>query len=158
MFGSTDHLPPSDAGATAAATIISASAEAGAISVGGSGGSGGGFEASSARGGDGGFKRRSRPSEGQLADEFVHRHHRELGYLAAAKGRKAGWIVWRDRKWQVDRTHVALRLAREVCAEAACDCRHCQSNFPAVLAAVGLGHEQPVPIFQQLARSDPVWS
>ncbi len=64
---------------------------------------------------------RSKPSEGQLADEFAQRHHRELGFISAARGRKAGWIVWLDGQWQPDRLNVALRLAKEVWAEASSD-------------------------------------
>lgn len=66
--------------------------------------------------------KRSRPSEGQLAECFAAAHHRELGYLSAIRGRKAGWIVWSDGQWQPDRLNIALRLAREVCAEASADC------------------------------------
>jgi hypothetical protein len=59
---------------------------------------------------------RARPSEGQLADEFAQRHHRELGFIWAARGRKE-----LDGHWQHDRLNVALRLVKEVWAEASSD-------------------------------------
>jgi hypothetical protein len=66
--------------------------------------------------------KRSKPSEGELAERLAAADHRELGYLSAARGRKAGWIIWSDGEWQPDRLNTALRLAPQVCAEASVDC------------------------------------
>jgi hypothetical protein len=77
---------------------------------------------------DGGNKRR--PSEGALADRFAARHSKQVRYLAGRErvrslpARKPQWIAWhRDRcEWLLDNQHVALRLARAVCKEAAEQC------------------------------------
>lgn len=70
-------------------------------------------------------QRRSRPSEGQLADCFAERHSGEVRFLAAGErihrqpARKAGWIAWDGEEWLPDTLNVAQRLARDICREAA---------------------------------------
>jgi hypothetical protein len=69
--------------------------------------------------------KRTRPSEGELADRFAEQHSREVRYLAGRErvwslpARKPGWIYWAGEEWLPDTQHLALRLARAVCQEAA---------------------------------------
>lgn len=79
----------------------------------------------------------ARLSEGQIADRFVEAHHRRLGILVAGRGRrKAEWIIWTGEAWQADRLNVALRLAREVCRDAADECEEPQLDSLRTASAV----------------------
>lgn len=72
--------------------------------------------------------KRSRPSEGQLADCFAERHSGQVRFLTAAErvqwqpARKARRIMWSGERWRADDANLAQRLAREVCKEAAEAC------------------------------------
>jgi hypothetical protein len=69
--------------------------------------------------------KRTRPSEGELADRLANLHSKEVRFLAAAArahgrpARKAGWISWNGDEWLPDTQNLALHLAREICKEAA---------------------------------------
>jgi hypothetical protein len=49
-------------------------------------------------------------------------HYRELGYLAAARAVRREGSSGQTAHWQLDRTNIVLRLAREVCSQASSDC------------------------------------
>ena len=70
--------------------------------------------------------KRTRPSEGELADRFAERHGGEVRYLAGRDrvsqrqpARKPQWIAWNGEEWLPDSQNLALHLARGVCHEAA---------------------------------------
>lgn len=69
--------------------------------------------------------KRTRPSEGELADRFAERHSKEVHYLAGRErvrslpARKAQWICWAGEEWLPDAQNLALHLAREICRAAA---------------------------------------
>ena len=70
--------------------------------------------------------KRTRPSEGELADRFAERHGGEVRYLAGRDrvsqrqpARKPQWIAWNGEEWLPGSQNIALHLARGVCQEAA---------------------------------------
>jgi hypothetical protein len=69
--------------------------------------------------------KRTRPSEGELADRFAEQHNREVRYLAGHErvrslhARKPQWVAWNGEEWLPDTQNLALHLAREICKETA---------------------------------------
>jgi hypothetical protein len=71
--------------------------------------------------------KRTRSSEGELADRLAERHSLKVRFLTGSErvhrqpARKAQWIAWSDAEGErlPDEHHLALRLAPEICREAA---------------------------------------
>jgi hypothetical protein len=71
--------------------------------------------------------KRQRPSEGELADRLAERHSNAVRFMTGRErihrrpALKAQWIYWAGQEWLFDEANLALRLARQICKEAAAE-------------------------------------
>jgi putative DNA primase/helicase len=82
-------------------------------------------------------------SEDQLALRFADRHGNDLRYVAEW----GKWLAWTGTHWNIEKTLLALHMARNICREAAAEC-----NKPSDSKAIVKW--RTVSAIETLARSD----